>query len=275
MRKYLVAFSSSLLLLCQRKPSEPALARYRDRYLFRSEAIARLNIPEGSDTALLLRTYATEWLREQALADTAYQMLPDLRPQIEAQVQDYRTKLLVAHLSRVLREQMANQWFVPDTALRRAYEAQAEAFRALQPYYQYRWVQVPATPQARTEVYRYLAAPDSVWSTWLREKGYIGGVVSQWVPRTTMDSLQAFFPVSLASLPLRSTAQSIRIQDGRQMILIFQLTGLIMPGQVLPFELVKDRVKTILLQQKLHEWLTAFEDSLYQRALASGVGELY
>lgn len=275
MKKYLVAFSSSLLLLCQRKPAEPVLARYRDRYLLRSEALARLNIPEGSDTALLLRTYAAEWLREQALADTAYQMLPDLRSQVEEQVQDYRTKLLIAHLSRVLQEQMASQWYVPDTALRRAYETQAEAFRALQPYYQYRWVQLPATPQARAELNRYLAVSDTAWSAWLREKGYIGDVVSEWVPRSAMDSLQAFFPTSLASLSLRSTAQSTRVQDGKQMLLVFQLTGLILPGQVLPFELVKDRVKTLLLQQKLHAWLTAFEDSLYQRALASGAGELY
>lgn len=275
MRRYLLAFSGSLLLFCQRKPAEPALARYRDRYLLRSEAVNRLNIPAGSDTALLLRTYAIEWLRQQALADTAYQLLPQLRTQIEEQVQDYRTKLLVAHLSRVLSEEMAGQWDPPDSLLRQHYESQPEAFRALQPYYQYRWVQIPATWQAQVEVSRYLPAPDSVWSSWLQEKGYAGDIVAQWVPRAALDSLQAFFPTPLSTLPLRGTARSTRLQNGQPMILIFQLTGLILPGQVLPFGLVRDRVKALLLQQRLHAWLKAFEDSLYQRTLASGVGELY
>lgn len=275
MKRYSVAFLSSLLLLCQRKPAEPALARYRERYLLRSEALSRLSIPPGSDTALLLRTYAIEWLRQQVLADTAYQMLPQLRTQIEEQVQDYRTKLLVANLFRVLSEQMAGQWEAPDSLLRQQYESQPEAFRALQPYYQYRWVQVPATWQAQLEVNRYLSASDSVWDLWLREKGYVGGIVAQWMPRPALDSLQAFFPTTLSTLPLHGIARSTRLQGGQPVILVFQLTGLILPGQVLPFELVRDRVKTLLLQRKLHAWLKTFEDSLYQRALASGAGELY
>ncbi|MCS6896065.1 MAG: hypothetical protein NZZ60_07995 [Bacteroidia bacterium] len=275
MRKYLLVFSSSLLIFCHRKPDEPILARYGDRYLLRSEAIARLALPQGSDTALILRTYAIEWLRQQALADTAYQLLPQLRPQIEEQVQDYRTKLLMAYLSRALSERVMNQWTLPDSTLRRAYEQHPEAFRAIQPYYQYRWVQLPTSWSSRTELNRYLSASDSVWISWLREKKYPGGVVSQWVPRTALDSFQTFFSTPLSTLRIGSTAQVPRLQEGQPSLLVFQLTGLILPGQVLPLEIVKDQVKNLLLQQKLHAWLTSFEDSVYQRALASGAGELY
>ncbi|MCX8112311.1 MAG: hypothetical protein N3E49_03830 [Bacteroidia bacterium] len=275
MRKFLAVFFGSLLTVCRREPSEPALARYRDRYLLRSEALNRLSIPAGSDTALLLRAYAAEWLRQQALADTAYQLLPKLRSQIEEQVQDYRTKLLIAYLSRMLSEEVMSQWEISDSTLIKTYESQPEVFRTVQPYYQYRWVQIPATWLARVELARYLSMPDSAWQRWLKEKNYPGRIVSQWVPRSALDSLQAFFPTTLSLLPLQGVAQSVRVESGRSYLLVFQLTGLIVPGQILPFELVRDQVKNLLLQQRLHAWLKAFEDSLYQRALASGVGELY
>ncbi|MCS7153959.1 MAG: hypothetical protein N2253_02550 [Bacteroidia bacterium] len=275
MKRYLVAFFGSLLLMCQHKPKEPPLARYKDRYLLRSEALARLHIPEGSDTNLLLRTYASEWLRQQALADTAYQLLPHLRSQIEEQVQDYRTKLLIANLSRALSERLLSQWQVPDSAIRRQYESQPEAFRTVQPYYRYRWVELPPTWQARQELNQYLNASDSLWLRWLQEKNYPGTAVTQWVPRSALDSMQTFFSTTLSLLPLRGTAQSTRIQNGQPRLLTFQLTGLILPGQVLPYEIVREQAKNALLQKKLHAWLKAFEDSLYQRSLASGAAELY
>ncbi|MEN3041659.1 MAG: hypothetical protein ABDH66_09010 [Bacteroidia bacterium] len=275
MKRYLLVFSSSLLIFCQRKPDEPVLARYRERYLLRSEALARLALPEGGDTAVILRTYAIEWLRQQALADTAYQLLPQLRSQIEEQVQDYRTKLLMAYLSRALSEKVMSQWTLPDSTLRREYERQPEAFRAIQPYYQYRWVQLPSNWAARAELNRYRSAPDSIWLSWLREKNYPGGVVSQWVPHPALDSMQTFFSTPLSSLSIGGVAQAPLLREGQPALLVFQLTGLILPGQVLPLEIVKDQIKNLLLQQKLHAWLKSFEDSVYQRALASGAGELY
>lgn len=275
MKKYLLVSLSSLIVFCRRHPSEPPLARYKDRYLLRSEALERMSIPAGSDTALLLRAYAVSWLRQQALADTAYRLLPELRTRIEEQVQDYRTKLLIAYLSRMLSERWAQQWKLPDSLLRRHYESQPEAFRAIQPYFQYRWVQQPATAAARVELTRYLTAPDTTWQQWLKERGYSGSIQNTWVARSALDSLQAFFSVPLATLPLRGTAQSLRTVNGQPMLLTFQLTGIILPGQVLPFEIVKEQVKHVVLQDKLHAQLAAFEDSLYQRALASGVGELY
>ncbi|MCS7296910.1 MAG: hypothetical protein RMK19_06960 [Bacteroidia bacterium] len=275
MRKYLLVYFVSFLAACGRRPDEPVIARYGDRYLSRNEALARITIPEGSDTTLLLRTYAAEWIRQQALADTAYRLLPELRTRVEAQVQDYRAKLLVAYLSRLLMEKAAAQWSFSDSVLLEKYHAQSAGFRALQPYYRYRWVRLAPTHQARQELSRALGWSDSAWARWLESKNYAGGVVGQWVPRSALDSLQFFFPTSLSTLPLRGTAQTIYTEGKTSTLLVFQLTGLILPGQVLPFEMVREQVRNLLLQEKLHAWLAGFEDSVYKRAIASGVGELY
>lgn len=269
MRKYWLGFFGSLLVGgCKKTPSELLVARYRDKYLTRSEALRRLAVPPGADTFLLLRSYAMEWIKQQALADTAYRLLPDLRTQIENQVEEYRTRLLIAYLSRLLTEKLQSRFRLSDSILWRQYQAQPEAFRALQAYYQYRWVKLPDSWLARREVVQQLYGPDSLWIKWVQEKGYAGGVSGRWVSRAGLDSLQAFFATSLASLSVRSSTQASRIEGNRTYLLVFQLTGLVLPGQVLPFELVKQQIRDFLLQKHLHEALSAFEDSIHRRALA-------
>ncbi|MCX7607160.1 MAG: hypothetical protein N2170_07860 [Bacteroidia bacterium] len=275
MKKYLLVSFVSAFLGCQRTPQEPVIAQYRDRYLTYSEALSRVVIPEGTDTATLLRSYGMEWIKQQALAETAYTLLPQLRAQIESQVQDYRTKLLIAYLSRLLAEKAVSQHLPPDSLLQRQYEAQPEAFRALQPFYRYRWVKLPDTWFARRELSQKLYEADSFWSRWLTERNYTGGVVPTWTPRSGLDSLQMFFSTPLSGLSLRSIAQSSRVEGGQAYLLVFQLTGLILPGQILPFELVREQIIDILLQQQVHDWLSAFEDSVYRRALARPDVRLY
>jgi hypothetical protein len=152
---------------------------------------------------------------------------------------------------------------------------QPEAFRALQPFYQYRWVKLPDTWTNRREVARKLYQPDSVWIAWLQENKYVGEVVREWVPRNRLDSLQAFFSTSLVGLSIRGAAQASRMEGGQPYLLVFQLTGLILPGQVLPLELVHNQVQDVVLQQKIHAWLSAFEDTVYQRAMARPDVRLY
>jgi len=276
MKKYWLGFFGSLLIGgCKKAPSEPLVARYQDKYLTRSEALRRLVVPPGADTSLLLRSYAVEWIKQQALADTAYRLLPNLRAQIETQVEEYRTRLLIAHLSRLLTEALRARFVLSDSVLLAQYQAQPEAFRALQAYYQYRWVKLPDSWLARREVFQHLGGPDSLWRRWIQEKGYAGAVVAEWVPRAALDSLQAFFPTPLTGLSVRTTAQASRVEGNQVYLLVFQLTGLILPGQVLPFELVKQQIRDFLLQKHLHEALSAFEDSVYRRAMARPDVALY
>jgi hypothetical protein len=177
------------------------------------------------------------WVRQQALADTAYALLPALRPQIEAQVQDYRNKLLVLYLSRMLLEE-GSYAEISDSVMRAFYQAQAQAFRAMTPLYKWRWVQVPATWAAQWEVRQNLSLSDSAWLRWIEQKRYRGGIQSDWTPR--LDSLQAYFPVRLSELPPQGTAQVQRMEKARRPYwLIFQLTGKILAGQILPTILAK------------------------------------
>lgn len=275
MKRFLLVSFVSLVIGCKKQPAEPIVAQYKDKYLTRSEALERMVIPAGEDTHVILQAYGREWIRQQALADTAYALLPQLRSRIESQVQDYRTKLLIAYLSRLLSEQIVGKAHLSDSALQAEYTRQPEAFRALQPFYQYRWVKLPDTWINRREIARKLYQPDSVWIAWLQENKYVGEVVREWVPRSRLDSLQAFFATSLVGLSIRGTAQASRVEGGQPYLLVFQLTGLILPGQVLPLELVRNQVQDIVLQQKIHAWLSAFEDTVYQRAVARPDVRLY
>lgn len=266
MKKFLVgSFVSLILGGCKASKSDNILAQYGDRYLTREEAMGRVALSVGVDTLRVLRAYAMQWIRQQALAETAYKMLPALSPHIEAQAQDYRDKLLIAHLSRLLIEK-APRVEVPDSLVKATYERQPEAFRALQAYFRWRWVQLPATWLMQWELRQKLAVPDSVWLAWLKAKGLKGGVAPSWQPDA--DSLQPYFAVRLTDLPVQGIAQTQRTEEGRPYLLVFQLTGKILPGQILPYELVYDQIRNILLQQNADRILAAFEEEVYKKASA-------
>ena len=266
MKRYLVGFSVSLGVLgCGPSVEEPLAARYKDRYLTRDEVLQRVVVPAGADTTAIVRAYAMAWVRQQALADTAYALLPALRPQIEAQVQDYRNKLLVLYLSRMLLEE-GSYAAVSDSVMRAFYQAQAQAFRAMTPLYKWRWVQVPATWAAQWEVRQNLSLSDSAWLRWIEEKRYKGGTQFDWTPR--LDSLQAYFPVRLSDLPPQGTAQVQRVEGTQTYFLIFQLTGKILAGQILSYDLARDHIRRILIQQASEARLDSFQEAVYKHALS-------
>ncbi len=222
-------------------------------------------VPEGHDTMTIIRAYAMQWIRQQALAETAYALLPALRPQIEAQVQDYRDKLLVLYLYRLLLEE-SSYGEVSDSAMQAFYQAQAQAFRAAEPLYRWRWVQVPATWAAQWEVRQNLSLSDSAWLKWITEKSYRGGVQSAWTPR--LDSLQPYFPVRLSDLPIQGIAQVQRIEGNQPYWLIFQLTGKILAGQILPYDLAREPIRRILIQQASEARIDSFQQAVYQKVLS-------
>jgi hypothetical protein len=266
MIKYLVGFSVSVWLLgCRSAVEKPLAARYKDKYLTREEVLQRMVVPSGADTMALIRAYAMGWVRQQALAETAYALLPALRAQIEAQVQDYRNKLLILYLSRLLLEE-GSYGEVSDSAMQALYQVQAQAFRAIEPLYRWRWVQVPATWAAQREVRQNLALSDSAWMRWIEEKKYKGGTQTSWTPR--LDSLQPYFPVRLSELPVQGTAQVQRIEKDQPYWLVFQLTGKILAGQVLPYDLAKEHLRRILIQQASEARLDSFQEAVYKKALA-------
>ncbi len=266
MRSWLVSsFVSVWLVSCRPSIDKLLAAQYKDQMLTQEEALQRLAVPAGADTLAMIRKYAMEWIREQALAETAYVLLPALRPQIEAQTRAYQNKLLILYLSRLLLEEGPYKE-VPDSVIQRFYQAQAQAFRALEALYKWRWVQVPATWTAQMEARQRAAVSDSVWLAWLREKQYRGGVQNQW--STAVDSLQPFFPVRLSDLPVQGTAQVQRVEGGQTYWLIFQLTGKILAGQILPYELAKNPIRRILVQQEAEARIDSFREAVYKQALS-------
>ncbi len=267
MRKFLVGcFVSVWVLGCRSSVEKPLAARYKDKYLTREEVLQRVIVSPGGETLSAIRGYAMQWVRQQALAETAYALLPALRPQIEAQVQEYRNKLLILYLSRLLLEE-ASYGEVSDSAMRAFYQEQAQAFRAVEPLYRWRWVQVPATWAAQLEVRQNFSLSDSAWLEWIAKRQYRGGVQATWTAR--LDSLQPYFLVRLSDLPMGGTAQVQRIEQNQPHWLFFQLTGKILAGQILPYELAKDQIRRILIQQASEARLDSFQQAVYQRVLSN------
>jgi hypothetical protein len=59
-----------------------------------------------------------------------------------------------------------------------------------------------------------------------------------------------------------------RIEKDQPYWLVFQLTGKILAGQVLPYDLAKEHLRRILIQQASEARLDSFQEAVYKKALA-------
>jgi hypothetical protein len=59
-----------------------------------------------------------------------------------------------------------------------------------------------------------------------------------------------------------------RVEGTQTYFLIFQLTGKILAGQILPYDLARDHIRRILIQQASEARLDSFQEAVYKHALS-------
>lgn len=107
-KKIISFLSCAVLLSCVEKSSQNdlPLAQVYDSYLMRSEILEFL--PKGTsteDSLLITRNYIKNWITKQLLLHKAIENLSGEERQIQQQVEEYRTSLLIHNYKQKLIEQ--------------------------------------------------------------------------------------------------------------------------------------------------------------------------
>ena len=92
---------SVLTITCSQKDAPAPLARVYDKYLYPSDLDPKLlaNISH-SDSIILIKAYIDKWVENQLLLNLAETNLSDEDKNVERELDNYRTSLLISSTNR-------------------------------------------------------------------------------------------------------------------------------------------------------------------------------
>ena len=124
----LAATMSVLTITCSQKDAPAPLARVYDKYLYPSDLDPKLlaNISH-SDSIILIKAYIDKWVQNQLLLNLAETNLSDEDKNVERELDNYRTSLLIFKYEQAYIAQKLDTTFSEDDALK-YYKDHQEAF---------------------------------------------------------------------------------------------------------------------------------------------------
>ncbi|MCS7074833.1 MAG: hypothetical protein NZ108_10240, partial [Bacteroidia bacterium] len=96
---YFICLLSFVHFSCTTTSENRLVAQYKDKKLFLEELKNYLpseSLPE--DSVRFAKFYIEQWIKEQALTDSANQLIPDLETKINVKINDYKRKLIIQEL---------------------------------------------------------------------------------------------------------------------------------------------------------------------------------
>ncbi len=263
---------AALLVACGPSGDEEdvVLAKAFDRQLRWSEL--RQVIPIGlppADSAAMAEAYIDNWLRQQVELHHAEQNLEPARKEFESELRDYRNSLLLYAFEEELVLQRLDT-VIPESEIEAYYQAHAEDFDLADDMVRARWFAIPADDRKALKRHqdRFLSGkPEDMREVEIAlvQRGIaIQDRSGQWL---TMGEMRNEVPLeSLARLG-QGTARTVTVVgDDAWFIDIVELRPRHAPA---PVELVRQDIRTILLNQRKIDLIARMRQDLYDQALAA------
>lgn len=244
---------------------EEPVARVFDKYLYPSDLTDA--IPEGSsdaDSAVIARGYIDTWIRNQLMLHRAEEALTDDQKDVEKQIEEYRSSLLIyTYRQKLLQQKMDT--LVTDQEIREYYEENIDNFILNDVIVKGTFVKVP------------LSAPD------------IANVRS-WTRSGSLDDLDKlekysinyaekfdlfnnswiFFRTILDQVPLEIQQPGRYLRYNRnietsdaQFHYFLHISEYKDAGDISPVDLIREDIKSILLNKRKIEFYNSLENQVY------------
>jgi len=262
---------AGLLLGCARKDeaiTEKPLARVLDRYIFRSD-IAGI-IPKGlsaDDSIAVVRDFVEKWVRNQLILSIAELNLTDEEKDVEQQIDNYRTSLLIyAYEQSYLRQNLDT--LVNDEEVEAYYKENQSNFILNESLMKGTFIKIPVTAPDVYKVRQWYRSdnPESI----KKLEGYCFKHASVydhfndgWVKMNEiLPMIPAFYGNS------ESVFFSRRHIETRDLAYFYFLSAkeVIASGTVSPLEIVRSDIQSIILNKRKIKLINELEAEIYTDA---------
>jgi hypothetical protein len=244
------------------------LARANDRYLYISDL--KEVIPAGTtgnDSAAIVKNFVERWVRNQLLLGKAEQNLTDAEKNVDQQIENYRSSLLIyAYQQSYLRQKLDT--VVSDTEMLGYYNQNRSNFILSEPKMKGMFIKVPATAPDIAKVQLWYCSDDA--ESIKNLEGYCFKNASiydhfdeDWV---SLNQVLSMMPDNggnyLSALQYRKCLE-VKQKD---FVYFLNVKEMIQEGTVSPFELVKNDIHNIILNKRKVRLIEELENNIFSDA---------
>lgn len=249
---------------------DPVVARAYESPLHWSDL--RQIVPVGTapeDSAALAHAYVNNWLRQQVELHHAEKNLSAGRKGFEAELRDYRNSLLLHAFEEQLVSQRLDTVISP-SEIEAFYQANNERFDLGDDLLRARWFHVRESDNRalRKMEDRFMSGrPNDMHELELAlaERGV--PITDRGASWTTLTQLRDLVPIdALPAVPADGKRTVLREEGGAWFLDLLELRPRLSPA---PIELVRQEIRSILLNQRKLELIERMRDDLYHEALAN------
>ncbi|MFW5820071.1 MAG: hypothetical protein ACOCWA_02180 [Bacteroidota bacterium] len=257
--------------------NEQPVARVYDKYLYPTDLANQ--IPEGvnqDDSLRIARRLVQEWVQDMLLLKQAEVHLPEDLREIEKQVEEYRSALLIFKYKQNLLSQNLDS-LVSDKKISGYYNENASNYVLESDIVQVTYIKVPVSAPQISDVRRWYRSDREDYKQSLIEycKEYAENYAiddTSWVHFTNLiDST----PLNIDN-PSRylNYNKNIESRDSDYYHFI-RINNRKKEGEVKPLSMVEEDIRTVLINKRKLEYLQNLESTVYREGLSRNQVEIY
>jgi hypothetical protein len=260
-----------LFLSCARhsvKPVEKPLARVLEHYLYRNDLAGVLphNLP-ADDSATIVKDLIEKWVRNQLILNKAELNLTDEEKNVELQIENYRSSLLIyAYEQSYIRQNLDT--VITDKEVEDYYKENQSNFILNESMMKGTFVKVPVKAPEIYRVRQWLRSENP--ENMMKLEAYCFKYASaydhfndEWVKMNEI--LPMIPPVSRNAEPAILSRRYIEARDS-SFYYFLSAKEIVASGTVSPLEIVKNDIRSIVLNKRKIKLVNELESNIYSDA---------
>jgi hypothetical protein len=281
MKVYLLIFTSILVMASckesQKKKQDVPVARVFDKYLYSSDL--KGIVPNGltsSDSATLVKDYIDKWVRKQLLLLKAEENLTSSEKNVEKQIDDYRTSLLVFKYEQNIIQQKLDT-NISEEEIAKYFNENSSNFILNQNLVKATFIKVAKTAPDIAKIRRWYLSDNErdikeVEIYCYKYAAKYDYFDEDWVEfRYLLDQMPE---INTTSQNLLKTQKAIEMSDSSYYYFV-RIYDYRLEGTVAPMEFVGSNIKSIVLNKRKIQKINQLESDIYNDAMNHGNFTIY
>src|SRR6056297_978575 len=268
---FLLLFISVLILSCNQNndTNKQPIAKIHDNYLYLSDI--REIIPNNKteeDSLLIAKNYINNWIKKQLLLKKAELNLPEGMKNVEKEIEDYRSSLLIYRYQQQLIDQKLDT-VVDESEMRNYYEENKSNFILDQVLVKATYIKLPINSPNIDNVKKWYKSDDEEHFSRLEDYCYQYAEIfdnfnGDWVPLNRINNI---IPKKIKNpKSFLKYNKHIESEDSLNLHLI-KINDYRLKGTEAPFNFVEDKINSLILNKRKHQLLEKLEKDIYNEAL--------
>ncbi|MXV38166.1 hypothetical protein GO491_05670 [Flavobacteriaceae bacterium Ap0902] len=257
-------FCSMILFACESK-DDTWVAKYGNHVLTKTEVRKMTpNTLSPEDSIAFVKQLIDKWAKDKVLLNNSQEILSEEEiAQIDLKVARYRENITTSFVEEKLTNNLNDS--ISDSDIESYYHDYIDSFDLKEDYLSYRYMMIPMDSVSSYKALlreNQLAALESN----LKNYGYAYDFgIDNWISKSKFDESD-FFPEKLKKYNLKTKNQIFTV-DQNNNAYIFELIEYKKAGEHAPLPIVKDMIKSVLINKRKLNLLTKKKKELYKKAL--------